>query len=302
MALGCSSPVFLRDISCMVRSLTGSIFLLWTFSHLSDNLPEWEIQNYSFCWNNSNQQCLSTAVQALGMAGARVRGKAQSFSTWHLMGMVQVRIWNACQNRSQQLLPYFSTRWRMSPFGPRDLSSFKHCYSCTDTDWLSLNSIDRLAQVTVLQSSHLFCCSHHGQLTFSSASCDAIFVVPVSFALLTFCTAGRFWKRSALALRYKGHELILGQWGQVPCKKDLDPDLCWSVLSEGEGQGLCYWFGLLCLWESRFWWLMLAHCTRVASNFSLKHGSRNTARWYFFPGKWFLFYGKWKCFVSCKRP
>lgn len=118
-----------------------------------------------------------------------------------------------------------------------------------------------------------------------------------SLALLMFCTARRFQHHPALAVRYKGTgrrgRCLSGKiWPRFSCSPH------WPVLSKG----LCYCFGSLCLWESRFWWLMPVHCTRVASNFPLKQGSANTARWYFFPGKRFLFYGKWECFVGCKRP
>lgn len=97
---------------------------------------------------------------------------------------------NPYQNQSQWLLPYSSAG--MSPFGPRELLSFKHCYACTDTDWLDPNSIDQLAQVTGLKYSHYSASPATGQLKLFSASFNAILVVCISLVSLTVCTVGRF--------------------------------------------------------------------------------------------------------------
>ena len=65
-----------------------------------------------------------------------------------------------------------------------------------------------------------------GQLRFFSASIDAIFVVPVSLTLLTFCTAGRFQQCSTLALRYKGTGWPLGNGARCLSISEewFDPD------------------------------------------------------------------------------
>lgn len=212
------------------------------------------------------------------------------------MGTVQVWIRNPCQNWSQQPLPYFSARWRMSPFGCRDLSSFWHGCTCTDTDWLSVNSIDRFAQVTLLQHGPSSSCSATGTWHFPLLPLMLFLLFQSPCSCFCSCFALPEGFSSSLALGAGAFLSVKGLWPRFLCSPH------WPVLSKGEELGLCYWFGLLCLWESRFWWLMPVHCTRAASNFSLIHGCRNTARWYFFPGKWSLFYGKWECFVGCKRP
>lgn len=82
------------------------------------------------------------------------------------------------------------------------------------------------------------------QLTFFSASFDAIFVVPVSLALLTFCTAGRLQQRSALVLRYKGTGWSLGNGARCLSigEREFEPDfrvLCTDQCSARERNWVC---------------------------------------------------------------
>lgn len=121
-----------------------------------------------------------------------VNAPCSASGSQHGRSATRVGTKNPYQNRSQWLVPYFSATWRMSPFGPRELSSFKHCYACTDTDWLGLNSIDQLAQMTVLQPSHYSAAPMSGQLKLFFASFNAVLVVCISLVSLTVCTVGRF--------------------------------------------------------------------------------------------------------------
>lgn len=78
--------------------------------------------------------------------------------------------------------------------------------------------------------------------------------------------------------------------------------VCSALISAQPELGLCYWFGLFCLWESCFWWLTSACYTRAASNCFWSMALEILPDRVFTLSQMILFYGKWESSSVAKDP